>query len=153
MTRKACLHDNSHTIYWPYAASQAFAVYRVLKPEDNTMSFFEFNWRLGFAHYPTDHVSRNEEAACTNKYPYYKDSESATSHCGCDNRLKWWVLMFLKNLPQASDPSKPPDVHCFFCNLREHELKTSYSCTVCGKGLHINCFSTYLIPCLSVHCS
>lgn len=51
--------------------------------------------------------------------------------------------MLLENLPRKKNPIKPQDVECYLCRQRGHELKTIYSCLICKKGFHVNCFAAF----------
>jgi hypothetical protein len=51
--------------------------------------------------------------------------------------------MLLENLLWEKNPNKPQDVECYLCRQMGHELKTIYSCLVCKKAFHVNCFTAF----------
>ena len=55
-------------------------------------------------------------------------------------------LLSNKIRKNKTDSRKIMDLGCYLCNARGYELRTIYSCTICGKPFHVECFVCFHYP-------
>jgi len=115
--------------------------------KDSKVSFFEFKRRIcqslicgsqrSKRHSPSNN-SANEEINVS-EAENHEGRVTIASSLGSMNEAH----MLVENLPWQSNDYVIQDIDCFLCRRMGKELKTSYSCIQCQKGLHVNCFTAF----------
>lgn len=121
------------------AVSQAYAIYQKVAEDkgESKKTFFEFKRQL------CDSMTKPlREASLSTKGRPTRDTAATATIEGTLGSIEE-SHMLVQNLRRAKNPKQIQDVDCFLCRKLGYELKTVYSCTQCGKGFHVNCFTAF----------